>query len=90
MAEPDEATIVHYVRWEERSRFVDDLCAQTGRHPHPDHPGMFPSVFRITSVRPQDVTYPMPHPDDFSPWFHQPLHAKVEVVYRRPIRKPSP
>jgi hypothetical protein len=89
MAEPDEATIVHYVRWEERYRFVDDLHEQPARHPHPDHPGLFPSASRIMSAGilfPTDPRYP----DDLSHWFLAPLHAKVEVVYRRPVREQSP
>jgi hypothetical protein len=90
MAGPDEATIVHYVRWEDRYRFVNDLRAKPAQPPHPDHPGLFPSEFLIKIPGLSGLAYPQPHPNDFGHWFHRPLHAKVEVVYRRPVREHAP
>jgi hypothetical protein len=90
MAEPDEATIVHYVRWEDRYRFVQDLRAHPARHPHPDHPGLFPRERRVTGAGPPDVHNPQRNPDNFGHWSHPPLHAKIEVVYRRPVREHAP
>jgi hypothetical protein len=86
MAGPDEATIVHYVRWDQRHEYIMEdwiMSLPPLLPPHPDHPDLFPAEINVTGAG-------SPAPVDSWDGHHQPLHAKIDVVYRRPDRGPSP